>query len=94
LIYSIHQKPKISKQIGNFDTIKIHIYSIGTLEVTFFYRQQLVAPQGKGSQKASLRENNSKAHLYFAPRKAALHRLTNRKGRTFAHHIAIYPHFL
>lgn len=38
----IHQKTKISKQIGNFDTIKIHIYSIGTLEVTFFYRQQLV----------------------------------------------------
>ena len=90
----IHKKGKKSKQIGNFDTIKIHIYSIGTLEVTFFYRQPLVAPQGKGSQKASLRENNSKVHLYFAHRKVALHRLTRREERTSAHHIVIYPHFL
>lgn len=38
----IHKKGKKSKQIGNFEAIKNHIYSIGTLEVTFFYCQQLV----------------------------------------------------
>ena len=43
---------------------------------------------------STLHKANSKAHLYFAHRKAALHRLTQRKGRTFARHIVIYPHFL
>lgn len=84
----------MSKQIGNFDTIKIHIYSIGTLEVTFFYRQPLVVPQGKGMHKASLHKANGNGAPQICHRKAELPRLTRREERTSAHHIAIYPHFL
>lgn len=66
-IHDFHLKNH--KKIVTLKPQKNNIYSIGTLEVTFFYRQPLVVSLRKGLHKASPHKANSKVYPDFATAK-------------------------